>query len=353
MTKPILETHEGPEWVLMAKALRGELSDSEQQTFTAWLNENDSHSQQWANALEVWDEVGEEQNHTFEPNVEAAWSKFCAKAEITPTSKVIPIHQANTAATEPAPQEASHFPWNTLYKYAAAFVLAAGLAWLGYLQFNSSPAWTQIATAAGERHLIYLPDSSQVTLNENSTLRYQTAFRGSERKVELIGEGFFEVRKNPAQPFVIKSGNAQTTVLGTSFNVKAPKGTSDVSVAVVTGKVAFASLQNQKQVILTPGFTGVLAADGSLGKEQTQRTAQPDWQALVFQNTSISEVAKQLGEYFNVSIQVPNKGVQQCTFTGTFANPELKEILSILEISSDLKVKAEAGSYTLEGTGCN
>ncbi|WP_210465104.1 FecR family protein [Rufibacter roseolus] len=353
-TKP--DTHENPEWVLMAKALRGELSDQEQLEFSAWLNEDDAHLQQWTEALEVWDEVGTEQNNTFNPDAELAWNKLSAKLDFPTETKVIPLIPEETHAYEASQEtvERQLFPWNTLYKYAAAFVLAAGLAWIGYLQFNTDPvAWTQVATAAGQRQLINLPDSSQVTLNENSVLRYHTAFNGAERRVELVGEGFFEVRKNPEQPFIVKSGNAQTKVLGTSFNVRANKNEADVSVAVVTGKVAFSSLKDNKQVLLTPGYTGHLSANGQLDRKETLQSSSSTWRALVFQNTSIKAVADQLEAYFKVSVEVPNQSLQACTFTGTFENPELDEILTVLKASSDLKVnQTAAGSYTLDGAGC-
>ncbi|WP_181305450.1 FecR family protein [Rufibacter sp. XAAS-G3-1] len=353
-TKP--NTHENPEWVLMAKALRGELTEEEQVAFSAWLNQDEAHTQQWTDALEVWDQVGAEQNQAFQPDADLAWTKLSAKLEFPTETKVIPLIPAEPVASlEPTVTvERQLSPWNTLYKYAAALVLAAGLAWLGYLQFNtSSSAWAQVATAAGQRQLIYLPDSSQVTLNENSTLRYQTAFNGAERQVELVGEGFFEVRKNPEQPFIVKSGNAQTKVLGTSFNVRAIKDEPNVSVAVVTGKVAFSSLKDHQQVLLTPGFTGQLSANGQLAKKQTLETSASTWRTLEFDNTSIKAVAQQLEAYFKVSVAIPDQKLQACTFTGTFENPELDEILAVLIASSDLKIsRSQTGSYTIEGAGC-
>ncbi|ALJ00893.1 FecR family protein [Rufibacter tibetensis] len=340
----------------MAKALRGELSEEEQFAFTAWLNEDDSHTQQWTEALEVWDEVGTEQNLTFQPNADLAWEKFCTKVEMPSETKVIPLIPIKAEEIFDNRQEAvekSFFQWNSLYKYAAAFVLAAGLAWLGYLQFNNSTAWTQVATTAGQRQLINLPDGSQVTLNENSTLKYLSSFDGNERNVELNGEGFFEVEKNPSKPFVVKSGNAQTKVLGTSFNVRAVTGESTVSVAVVTGKVALSSLKDNQQVVLTPGYTGQLSSNGQLNKITTLESAAPVWRTLTFKNSSIKSVVHDLEQYFKVSIEVSNENLHNCTFTGTFENPDLKEVLTVLAASSDLKIgNTKEGSYTLEGAGC-
>ncbi|MBC3542326.1 FecR family protein [Rufibacter sediminis] len=358
MTQTKLDTHENPEWVLMAKALRGELSEEEQLEFSAWLNEDDAHTQQWTDALEVWDEVGSQQNLTFQPDADLAWTKFCAKADFTPETKVIPLIPTQEPFVSEQPSSAVKrqiFPWNTFYKYVAGLVVAVGLAWLVYLQFNTSTssAWTQVATAAGQRQLIYLPDSSQVTLNENSTLRYHTAFTGAERQVELVGEGFFEVRKNPKQPFIVKSGNAETRVLGTSFNVRALKGEPEVAVAVMTGKVAFTSLKNNQKVLLTPGYTGFLSANGQLDTKETEKATPVTWRSLEFNNTSLTAVADQLEKYFNVAVEVPNQKLQACTFTGTFENPELKEILTVLQASADLKINQSAtGSYTIEGAGC-
>lgn len=312
------------------------------------MNEDEAHTQQWVKALAVWEEVGTEQSDSFTPNLENAWSSFCGKADFKATA---PVANATTVPAETVVRPM--FAWNTLYKYAAALVLAAGLAWVAYLQLNTSPQWLQVATVSGERKMFYLPDSSQVTLNANSTLRYQAAFMGAERKVELSGEGFFEVKRNPSQPFVVVSGTAQTKVLGTSFNVRALVSEQEIKVAVVTGKVGFSSLKTQKQVVLTPGFTGVLTKEGQIAKTETTSASAPTWRALAFKGNTLANVASQLEEYFNVTIQIPNQKLRQCTFTGTFDQPDLQEILQVVAATSDSKlVKTGNKSFTFEGSGC-
>lgn len=336
-------THDNPEWILMAKALRGELSEEEQLEFSAWLNHNEAHPQQWAEAVAVWEEVGFAQNQQYQPDANAAWETLTtklgisgSKAPMPEETKVIPI-----------------FQFKKVYQYAAVFILAVGLAWIGYLQYNNtSSAWTQVATVTGERKVIFLPDSSQVTLNGNSILRYQTAFSGNERKVELTGEAFFHVRRNPKKPFLITTRDARTKVLGTSFNVRALPTEKEVSVEVLTGKVSFASLKKGKKVILTPGLVGVLQADGQLLKEHVKNTG-ADWRTLTFQSASLQEVAQQLEKYFSVTIRMNDTQLQACTFTGTFETPQLKEILTVLAASNDVKVvQTKNDTYSITGPGC-
>ncbi|MFC6999473.1 FecR family protein [Rufibacter roseus] len=346
MTQTTLNSRENPEWVLMAKALKGEMSAQEQEEFNLWLNADSNHAEQWAEALETWDEVGSIHDNSFEPDAQLAWEKVCSKANIAP------IH----SAPESTQQEAvvrPLFNWNHVYRYAAVFILAAGLAWVGYFNFNQSADWAQVATLSGERKTFYLPDSSQVILNSNSTLRYQTAFNGTERKVELTGEGFFDIKKNPDQPFIIESGDARTQVLGTSFNVKALENSDEVTVAVVTGKVSLSSERNGEEVILTPGYTGTLHADGKLDKTESALQSANSWKTLSFQAATVEEVTQQLSAFFGVAVETSSPELLKCTFTGTFENPKLSEILQVLAISTDMTVKQKApNTYFLSGQGC-
>ncbi|MBA9077913.1 FecR family protein [Rufibacter quisquiliarum] len=346
MTQTTLVQQENPEWVLIAKALKGELTEQEQVEFSSWLKEDETHMELWAEASEIWDQTGTDQHLHFHPDADLAWEKVCAQANLPhnqPSEMEAPEKDALLVAL---------FPWNQVYKFAAALVLAAGLAWIGYLQFNSSPEWEQVATVSGERKQIYLPDSSQVTLNGNSTLKYQTDFKGRERRVELTGEAFFDVKKNPEKPFIIRSGEAQTKVLGTSFNVRALSSEQKVTVAVETGRVSLSSPKIGKEVFLTPGFTGTLTANGNITKVETAANA-PAWRTLAFNGATIDEVALQLECYFNVSIKVIGKKSAVCTFTGTFETPRLPEILQVLAASNELEITKQTSSqYTILRNSC-
>ncbi|WP_316837395.1 FecR family protein [Pedobacter nutrimenti] len=138
-----------------------------------------------------------------------------------------------------------------LWKAAAAIFLIVGI---GYLYRAEVSNWInpvheqQLLSAAGERKQLLLPDGTKVWLGPGSKFNYPDRFFGVKRTVKLEGEAFFEVKHDSRHPFVIQSGSVSTTVLGTSFNVKAYKLKHDVEVTLVTGKVAVA-LKNNDRVI--------------------------------------------------------------------------------------------------------
>ena len=114
-----------------------------------------------------------------------------------------------------------------------------------------------VKTAAlGERLAVMLPDGSQAELNSGASLRYDRRF-GSERVVHLEGEAFFDVAKEE-RPFVVHTFNAQTTVLGTRFNVRAWSQSIDpnTTVALESGRVKLAPAAHPEQAVtLEPGQT--------------------------------------------------------------------------------------------------
>lgn len=69
-----------------------------------------------------------------------------------------------------------------------------------------------------------LDDGTKIILNRNSRFTYSDAYGTDQRKVNLEGEAYFEVAKNPERPFIVDMGNASIRVLGTTFSVKADKG---------------------------------------------------------------------------------------------------------------------------------
>ncbi len=151
----------------------------------------------------------------------------------------------------------------TIWKIAAAILLVVGAGYLyrtEVLNMVSPVHERQLLSAAGERRQLLLPDGTRVWLGPGSRLDYPNRFNGEKRKVKLEGEAFFDVVHDSNQPFIIQTDEVSTTVLGTSFNVRAYKGKENVEVTLVTGKVAVAlknkgktlqnTIENNQQIIV-------------------------------------------------------------------------------------------------------
>jgi transmembrane sensor len=133
------------------------------------------------------------------------------------------------------------------FKIAATVIVVLGLGLTIYLvqdqvkQTNSVVLpltdWGLKNTDSGEKLTFRLPDGTVVKLNSSSKLSFPTKFRKDRREVELEGEAFFEVAKDSQRPFIIRTNNIRTSVLGTSFNIKAYPESNLIAIAVVTGKV--------------------------------------------------------------------------------------------------------------------
>jgi hypothetical protein len=88
--------------------------------------------------------------------------------------------------------------------------------------------YNTISTPRGGQYQLVLPDGSKVWLNATSSIKFPVAFTGNSRRVELTGEAYFEVTKNPARPFKVivppqpgRHEGAEVEVLGTHFNIMA------------------------------------------------------------------------------------------------------------------------------------
>jgi len=117
---------------------------------------------------------------------------------------------------------------------------------------------------------IHLSDGSVVSLGRDSRLTYPREFAADRREVHLSGEAFFEVHKNPNQPFLVFADETVTKVLGTSFRVRAYSGSPKVTVEVRTGRVSVftkkdfeneSTVPERKGLILTPNQQAIFNRD--------------------------------------------------------------------------------------------
>ena len=200
---------------------------------------------------------------------------------------------------------------------------------------------------AGEQLRVTLPDGSVVHLNAGSFIRFPEKFDSDLRKVTLVGEAFFEVVKNPQQPFVVESENIMTEVLGTSFNIKAFKN-ENIAITVATGKVLVKHIQEKQpeELILSSNEQAVYKKN----EKHFERAAVDAshfyaWTTGIirFNNESLEQVVHALERWYNVSIQLEENYNTHIRVNGSYKDKRLYTILNGLSFMYDLEYQYKNG----------
>lgn len=184
-------------------------------------------------------------------------------------------------------------------------------------------------TPRGGTYQILLPDGSKVWLNAASTFKFPSAFsKSGNRAVELSGEAYFEISKDPAHPFVVKTDQQNIRVLGTHFNVTAYKDESKERTVLLEGSV---NINNEK--ILSPGQQSEVGADGHISIESVDPESAVAWKNgyFMFKDVPLEIVMRQLSRWYDIEI-VYNGQLTNETFNGLInRNANLSRILNILK----------------------
>lgn len=324
-------------WDIAAKELEGKATVAEQEELRRWLEEDPEHRAQYQAQRELWMLTAP----APAPRVDTdnAWQKVVSRIQAAQgrgETKTIPFFPA-------------------ALRVAASVALLFGLLWLGLYLFL--PYWGMEVVESGNRQLSFiLPDSSQVWLNKNSTLVYDPDFTGTTREVQLMGEAFFEVRKDPQRPFIIETDEAVTRVIGTSFNLRAYPGEEVVALVVATGRVAFSGKAGSMEAVVTPGYAAVLDKESNtIDKYSSPNANAWAWKSgrLQFDGETLEEVLQDMEHYYDVALKLNNTAMANCRFTGSFENAKLEEVLQVLAATLQLEYSQQAGkTIILSGQGC-
>jgi transmembrane sensor len=228
---------------------------------------------------------------------------------------------------------------------AAVFLIAFTLGFVLYNIYYPSASqelsYNEIRIPLGTKKQITLPDQSTVVLNSGSILRIPYDFAKAKRKVILIGEGYFKIKRDTLHPFVIYSGQLQTTVLGTSFNIKAYPEDRSIQVAVTSGRVKIDELAKADLArSLTKGITRnqilLYTKDKGLAAI-THGNAElaSSWKSnvLYFDNASIPEIAHTLERWYNVKVKVVGSNCDPGKrYTLYFNNEPFNKVLNGLSL---------------------
>ncbi len=202
-----------------------------------------------------------------------------------------------------------------------------------------------IVTPRGGQYRMVLPDGTKVWLNASSSLKFPSAFTGNERKVQLMGEAYFEVVKNRAIPFKVFSGNQQVVVLGTHFNINSYADEPSVKTTLFEGSVQVSSISNAGVRILKPGQQSVFRAN-TIDVNTVDLEEALAWKngLFVFNNEDLESIMRKVSRWYNVNVIYKDDEVRKEVFGGSVSRfVNISETLRMLEITGNAHFKIEAG----------
>ena len=198
-----------------------------------------------------------------------------------------------------------------------------------------------ISTPRGGQYKLKLPDGTLVLLNAASSLKYPGRFEGNTREIEISGEVYLEVAKNPAKPFIVITNGQRTEVLGTKFNIHNYDDENEIITTVVEGRVEVSiPKHNSKQFLVANQQT--VNTGKKLLLTNVNAKQQLGWinNEIAFVNKPIQNILSEASRWYDIEIQyqgIPPKEL----FTGAInRNSNLSSLLRILELS-DVKFKIE------------
>jgi ferric-dicitrate binding protein FerR (iron transport regulator) len=294
-----------PDWEVLARYVAGESPDDERARVRGWL----AHQPDDAKVLEALDRLAS--SVAFEAprglDVEGALRRLKDRHWVTPVLSV-----GEKRARQP------RVPVRAWWQSAAFRVAAVlGVAALGAVMWSRMNAGTAPQVAAdvqvyragiGKPDSVSLPDGSQVVLAPGSELGVPANYGDGRREVRLVGQGWFNVRHDDGEPFVVKSSGAEIRDVGTVFSVRGDVP-DRVRVSVHEGAVLVRSDTQaaDRGVLLHEGDEAVVT--GGAVETVTRGTLSPqdaDWVSgrLHFRDVTLAEFAATLRRWYGVEIRV-------------------------------------------------
>lgn len=331
--------------VQLARYLAGECSKDEEKEILSWIQASPRNKMIFKEFETIWESKSEE-SKTWD--VDSEWAKLCKR--IDRAEEAAPVNVSLVAREVKKRKAHYHSMMHWATRTAAAF-LVIGFTYFLVNQYvaetedevASHPVMKEIITEPGQRSNLQLGDGTNVRMNADSRLEIPNEFIGNTRTVYLSGEAYFEVASED-RPFFVITENTVIEILGTEFNVHAYEDEQS-AVTVAGGIVSVSSTDNaaESEKILRKGdmainVDGRIEVQGNVNLEN--KLAWLDHR-LVFDNTTMDQVARRLERWYKVTIELDSE-LKEKRLTAVFENEPVNEVLRVLRHSLEI-------DYSIEG----
>lgn len=314
----------------LAAYLSGNLAPEELSKVEEWIRASEANRQEYEAFRSLWLHSGKE------PDTEAAL--------IEVLNRIDRYESEHRLKRWPA--------WLSMPLKVAAILLPLLL--IGYLMLYRVQDPPPQYLSADETPLEQsLPDGSFLHLNTHSVISYAAGLSGAKRELNLEGEAFFEVSKDPERPFIVNSNELKVKVIGTRFNVSAYPDQDTITVSVEEGKVGLyvcSTMGIQDSLLLSAGEEGLYVR--SEEKLMFLSHYNPNllfWKhkTLSFNKTPLSEVLAQMSKAVGQRLILDDPLTGDLRLTATFENVSPEQMMDVLAETFHLKWERNDTSFVL------
>ena len=301
-------------WDLIISKLRRNLSEENEIQFNDWV-ETGNNRDLFLQIETVWNNA-QEKSAGYEPDLEYYWKKLSSRIrqDTTPKKTFLKVN----------------------FKYfsrIAAAVIFVALLFTYYIKEHNLEKQDYVAySTVGNNSRIFLPDSSEIILHDNTILSYCFNKKSNRREVNITGEAYFKVRHDKQIPFLVNANDVSIQVHGTEFNVHSYSSDNKILVSLVNGSISM-NTSSDKNIFLKPGEEALYDKDTktlSVTKGDVDLTRIWTGDKIRLENKDLQEACKYLSKWYGVNIKIDPDIVENQSYTFTVMGQPLTEIIEIM-----------------------
>lgn len=359
-------------WEKLAKYFAGELTDEQKLEFQQWINSDSKRKKRVEELYTIWEDA---RYAHLKVDISEAWNKLSLKIE--EADKNNPLASKSIAKIRPINSDIKinrhHGKWErrqpgrrtfATLLLAASVVMAISVSILIFYSQGMGSSGNQskstivqeLSTKEGERATYVLSDGSRVILHAESLLEVPLEFSDDSREIFLQGEAFFEVKHDTSRPFIVRSENSQTKVLGTKFLIKAWENTSSsVEVLVTEGEVAVSKIKRdqlevENEVHIRENQLGIFHLDAD---PEVTSVTDMNWYLgwtigkLDFDDRPFSEVITKLEKWYVIDIVLDDRSIGDLKLSAEFDYSQpMTEVLEAIALSLEAEFERDNRTIT-------
>lgn len=237
-----------------------------------------------------------------------------------------------------------------IWGIAAGLILVLAFSFLFFRQYFQAEEFQFVS----ENQVVTqtLPDQTELSLNQNSSVKVEYNERRKTGIIHLTGEALISIPPTKKVEWLVEAGNLFVEDIGTVFHVKAYPDSKTIEVSVQEGMVRFFT-KTQPGITLQAGDKGIYikSLDAFDLVEANPNVTAFKTRQFSFFEKELREVVADLSVVYGLEILLDDN-LATCRITVDFDNEELDTILSIIAETMSLEISNEGNQIRISGEGC-